>query len=87
MSHDFSTLQQYLALIPATSWVASGTFENGNWWVKFDINITHPLAWNVVQEFGDVLNYVSVSERLSSVFMPVSPPPYLKGGPRNSSRG
>ncbi len=28
-----------------------------------------------------VLNYVSTSERLPTVFMPVSPPPYLNGGP------
>jgi hypothetical protein len=39
------------------------------------------LAWNVVQEFGHILNYVSVNERLPSVFMPVSPPPYMNGGP------
>ena len=81
MNHNFSELQQYLTQVPAISWVASGTFENGNWWVKFDIDITHPLAWNVVQEFGHVLNYVSASERLPTVFMPVSPPPYLNGGP------
>jgi len=27
-----------------------------------------------------VLNYLSLDERLSTVFMPVSPPPYLNGG-------
>jgi len=83
MNHDFSELQQYLSLVPAVSWIASGNFENGNWWAKFDIDISHPLAWNVVQEFGHVLNYVSVSERLPTVFMPVSPPPYLNGGPND----
>ena len=50
--------------------------------MKFGIDIDHPLAWNVVQEFGCVLNYLSVNERLSTVFMPVSPAPYLNGGPR-----
>jgi hypothetical protein len=49
--------------------------------VKFAIDIDHPLAWRVVQEFGHVLNYVSVNERLPTVFMPVSPPVYLNGGP------
>jgi hypothetical protein len=34
----------------------------------------------VVQELAHVLNYLSVNERLPTVFMPVSPPPYLNGG-------
>ena len=29
-----------------------------------------------------MLNYLSVNERLPTVFMPVSPAPYLNGGPR-----
>jgi len=37
---------------------------------------------NVVQELGHVLNYLSVNERLPTVFMPVSPPSYLNGGPK-----
>lgn len=61
--------------------IGSGDFENGNWWIKFVIDINHPLAWNVVQELGHVLNYVSLDERLPTVFMPVSPPPYMNGGP------
>lgn len=61
--------------------IGSGRLD-GRWWVKFSIDIDHPLAWNVVQEFGCVLNYLSVNERLPTVFMPVSPAPYLNGGPR-----
>ena len=34
-----------------------------------------------MQEMGHVLNYVSVEERLPTVFKPVSPPPYMNGGP------
>ena len=49
--------------------------------MKFSLDITHPLAWNVVQEFGHVLNYLSVEERLPTVFKPVSPDPYMNGGP------
>ena len=49
--------------------------------IKFSIDVAHPLAWHVVQEFGCVLNYLSVTERLPTVFMPVSPAPYLNGGP------
>ncbi|MBX3628132.1 MAG: hypothetical protein KF892_24190 [Rhizobacter sp.] len=51
------------------------------WWVKFRIDIDHPLAWRVVQELGHILNYVSIEEPLPSVFKPVSPPVYLNGGP------
>lgn len=51
------------------------------WWVKFSLDIHHPLAWNVVQEFGHILNYLSLDEQLPTVFKPVSPPPYMNGGP------
>ncbi|HXE51876.1 MAG TPA: hypothetical protein VN541_02630 [Tepidisphaeraceae bacterium] len=82
-STEFDGLLQYLSRVPAISGaVGKGHFKNGNWWVKVSIDIRHPLAWNVVQEFGFVLNYVSLEERLPTVFMPVSPPPYLNGGPR-----
>jgi hypothetical protein len=56
--------------------------EDGCWWLKFSIDIEHPQAWHVVQELGHVLNYVSLDERLPTVFKPVSPPPYMNGGPR-----
>ena len=57
--------------------------ESGNWGVKFSLDIDHPLAWNVVQEFGHVLNYLSMTEQLPTSFKPVSPPPYMNGGPRD----
>jgi hypothetical protein len=41
------------------------------------------MAWRIVQELGHVLNYVSLNERLPTIFIPVSPPPYMNGGPRN----
>lgn len=79
---DFTKLLAYLHRVPSLSAaVGKGQFENGNWWVKFSLNVAHPLAWNVVQELGCVLNYVSLEERLPTVFMPVSPAPYLNGGP------
>jgi hypothetical protein len=55
--------------------------ESGGWWLKLTIDISHSLAWNVVQEYGHVLNLLSVEERLPTVFYPVSPPPYMNGGP------
>jgi hypothetical protein len=84
-TRDFDKLLAYLKRVPAILPAAIGTgrFDDGNWWVKFGIDITHPLAWHVVQEFGCVLNYLSVKERLPTVFMPVSPAPYLNGGPED----
>jgi hypothetical protein len=81
---DFERLVTYLRSVPGVSQsIGKGRFENGNWWVKFAIDIAHPLAWNVVQDLGCVLNYLSINERLPTLFMPVSPAPYLNGGPRD----
>ncbi len=83
----FHKLVDYLARIPAievndtpSQGIGSGG-EGGAWWVKFSIDIDHELAWETVQELGHVLNYLSANERLPTVFKPVSPPPYLNGGP------
>jgi hypothetical protein len=79
---DFTKLLVYLHRVPSVSAaIGKGQFENGNWWIKFSLDISHPLAWNVVQELSCVLNHVSLDERLPTVFMPVSPAPYLNGGP------
>lgn len=81
---DFNTLEAYLKRVPAiVGAIGKGRAHDGNWWVKFEIDIEHPLAWHVVQELSCVLNYLSLRERLPTVFMPVSPAPYLNGGPRN----
>jgi hypothetical protein len=80
---SLDALVSFLKRVPAVAGaVGSGTFDNGLWWVKFHVDIDHPLAWRVVQELGHVLNYVSLESRLPTVFMPVSPPPYMNGGPR-----
>ena len=83
----FGTLIGFLARIPAVETndttsrgFGAGEGENG-WWVKFSIDIDHALAWHAVQELGCVLNYLSINERLPTVFKPVSPAPYLNGGP------
>lgn len=79
---DFTSLEQFLRRVPAIESSIGKGVGDGLWWVKFSIDIDHPLAWRVVQELGHVLNYVSITERLPTVFMPVSPPVYLNGGPR-----
>jgi hypothetical protein len=86
---DFAELLGFLTRVPSveTNDTAYGGFGSGNdgatWWVKFSLDVDHPLAWNVVQEFGHVLNYLSIEEPLPTAFKPVSPPSYLNGGPRD----
>jgi hypothetical protein len=87
--HDarFQKLIDYLVRVPSvqtnsTQYRGFGSGRDDHiWWIKFSIDIRHPLAWNVVQELGYVLNYLSLEERLPTTFKPVSPPPYLNGGP------
>ncbi len=80
----FDTLTEYLGRIPGIEGkIGFGSDDNGLWWVKFNLDITNPLAWNVVQELGHVLNYISTDERLPAVFYPASPPPYMNGGPQD----
>lgn len=78
----FKTLIEYLERIPAiNSPIATGSDEQGLWWIKFQIDIHNEYAWSVVQELGCVVNYLSINERLPTVFYPVSPAPYMNGGP------
>ena len=76
-----TTLERFLARVPSiTGSIGSGVTDSG-WWVKFSIDLSSPIAWHTVQELGHVLNYLSLDERLPTTFQPVSPPPYMNGGP------
>ncbi|MFV7770894.1 hypothetical protein [Shewanella marisflavi] len=78
----FTKLVEFLEKVPAISGaIGTGAEDDGRWWVKFDIDINHKFAWHTVQELGHVLNYLSLDERLPTSFHPVSPPPYMNGGP------
>ena len=78
----FKSLTDYLGKIPSIKQpIATGSDEEGIWWIKFRIDIENKYAWQVIQELGCVVNYISINERLPSVFYPVSPAPYLNGGP------
>ncbi len=79
-AQQLKPLVDFLEKVPGVRVLNFGT-EDEFWWVKLAIDIEHPLAWSVVQEFGHVLNYISTEERLPTLFYPVSPPPYLNGGP------
>ena len=82
----FEKLLAFLERLPAIDLPAGrksighGFRDDGNWWLKFSLDTSHPLAWRHVQELGFVLNYLSLEDRLPSVFMPISPPPYMNGG-------
>lgn len=79
----FKTLIDYFEKIPAVqSPIGKGIDEDGFWWVKFGIEIENPLSWQVIQELAHLINYISINERLPVLFYPVSPPPYLNGGPK-----
>ncbi len=80
MHPKFSTLVAYLNGIPGVRVLGQGD-SDGIWWIKLRIDVYQPHAWNIVQELGWVLNELSISERLPTVFKPVSAPPYLNGGP------
>lgn len=78
----FTKLLEFLDRVPAVQGpIGKGADEEGRWWVKFSIDIGHALAWHTVQELGHVLNLLSLEERLPTSFLPVSPPPYMNGGP------
>jgi hypothetical protein len=84
---DLEPLRDFLLRVPAIAvndtpsrGLGSG-IGDGIWWMKFGIEVDHPLAWRVVQELAHVLNLLSLDERLPTVFKPVSPPPYMNGGP------
>ena len=82
MMEYFNALENFIVRLPGVILpIGKGQTEEGLWWIKFQFDIDHPLAWRVVQELGHVVNYLSVNERLPTVFYPVSPPPYLNGGP------
>lgn len=69
------------AIIRQESSIAEDAAAGGRWWVKLTIDIRAHMAWHVVQELGHVLNFISLNERLPTVFKPTSAPPYLNGGP------
>ena len=81
LKRNLPQLVAFLKRVPAVSILSSQVTKDAFWWVKLKIDLKHPLAWSVVQELGHVLNDASVSEKLPTVFKPVSPPPYLNGGP------
>lgn len=73
-------LVDFLNRIPAVKVMSSKVTPDAFWWIKLEIDTTHRLAWHAVEHLGFVLNYISLNERLPTIFMPVAAPPYLNGG-------
>ena len=77
----FNSLNSFLCKVPAIqAGISQGIYDDKNWWVKFSLDISNNLAWNVVQELAHIFNYLSLKERLPTAFYPVSAPPYMNGG-------
>jgi hypothetical protein len=74
-------IKTLLLKIPCIQFVATSKKDVAFWWLKFGIDINSKIAWTVVQELGHILNYLSANEKLPTIFYPVSPPPYMNGGP------
>ena len=75
-------LVSLLKIIPWIECINDGE-ENGKWWIKFRIELDNIIAWNIVQEFWHILNYLSIDERLPTLFYPISSPPYLNWWPKD----
>ena len=77
MPDRFKKLELFISQLPAIgSSIASGTYENGFWWVKFSIDTQHELSWRVVNMFAYAINYLSISEGFSTAFYPVYASPF-----------
>jgi plasmid stability protein len=83
LASGLEKLRSVLTRIPAVRVLSSSDGTQPYWYVKLAIDIRSKIAWHIIQELGFVLNYLSLEERLPTVFMPVSPPPYLNGGPED----
>lgn len=77
-------LVNFISTIPGVTIISSNKTYDHKWWIKLNIDLTHSLAWTVIQYLEFIFNYISLTEKLPTVFMPVSPPPHLNGGPKES---
>lgn len=81
ISEGLDKIKNLLIKIPCITFISNSKTDEPFWWLKFSINISSKISWNVVQELGHILNYLSLEEKLPTSFYPVSPPPYMNGGP------
>ena len=77
-------LVTFIRALPGVALISNSSSGQHRWWIKFTIDLADEFAWRVIQELGFVLNFISLTELLPTVFKPVSPPPYLNGGPEEN---
>ena len=80
IQNGLEKIRDLLRSIPGIGHVGISEPGTAYWWLKFDIDIKSKIAWQIVQELGHILNYLSVDDKLPTRFYPVSPPPYMNGG-------
>jgi hypothetical protein len=69
MSDFFELLETFLIRIPGIkAGIGKGQTEDGLWWVKFQIDIQHPLAWKFALDYRTWIGQISklVLEDLNS---------------------
>ena len=78
----FTTLTNFLGKIPAVnSPIATGSDEQGYWWIKFQIDIHHHLAWHTVQELGSCSELPVYQRKTTYRLLSGLPRSLLYGGP------
>jgi len=70
---DFDQLLEIIESIPSINREIGFGEEQGYWWLKLSVDISHELAWHVVHGLGHVINYLSEEKRLPTRFYPVAP--------------
>ena len=81
MNSKLKDLILFINQIPWVECIWEDINDEWKWYCKIIIDTKSDLSWNVVQELWHILNYLSIDEKLPTVFYPVSPPPYLNGWP------
>lgn len=79
---DFAPMQALLERIPGVAYLGSGGSVPDGWWVSLDIDVEHPLAWQVVQQLSHVLNFLAREEDWPTILTPIAPTTI--GGPKTS---
>lgn len=80
--HSFPALDQLREVLqraPAVHVLGTGRHADGNWWVRVSLDVRNPLVWDVVREFGCVVDYLSPERPWRLVFMPGFHAPGVRG--------
>src|SRR5436305_5508933 len=62
IQQGLQNIKALLTKIPCIQFVSTSEIGTPFWWLKFSIDINSQIAWTVVQELGQILNYLSIEE-------------------------